>query len=1147
MRGTLVNNLGKVEKNAKVKEGDCIFPFKYKRESHSQCIDTEKGAICATEVNPKTNTMVKYGYCSDPVQKHSKTQKKMKNKKLKLVEVEKGVLVQESKIEAICQRLSNTPKPASEKLKSKTSKTLKSEKKMKTPERKTLKKKGTKLKLVESFDVKSSVSSKRMDETLPKRYNEDFIRLLGKLKDVMMQQGEPFRARAYQKAMESIMLYDKDIENVDQIAKLPGVGAIIKTKLQEFVDTGKIAKLEKEKDNPINALTQVYGIGPKKAKELIDQGITDIKELRRRQNEVLNDVQKIGLEHYEDINARIPRAEIVKYHEALEAIFETSTPKGSHFDIVGSYRRGMADSGDIDIIITSPDDDKTAFNGFLDALIEQKIVTHVLSRGAHKSLTIAKLPGMKHSRRVDFLYTSPKEYPFAILYFTGSKIFNTIMRQRALDMGYSLNEHGLYKMISGKKGAMIQHDFPTEKSIFDFLKMKYKSPEERKDGRAVQDLEASTIIPVKSVKTKTVKKPIKLKSASVDSMTSDFKERGIDALKTLSEKDLSKLLVAAQKAYTNEKPFLTDGQYDVLKEYVDREYPDNEASQLVGAPAVRNKVTLPYNMFSMNKIKMNTAALSQWKQQFRGEEGYEISAKLDGVSGMYSTEGDEPKLYTRGNGVVGQDISHIIPYLNLPTTKGIVVRGEFLIPKEVFTEKYAANFSNARNLVAGIINALKKADVKKYKDLHFVAYEVIVPSLKPSQQMSELESLGFRTVIHQSIPNEELTNDFLSEKLKEWRVYHTYEIDGVIVTENKIHPRQMGNPEHSFAFKMVLSDQVAEAKVLNVLWTPSKDGYLKPRIQIEPVVLGGATIEFATAFNAKFVEDNKLGVGAVVELIRSGDVIPHIKSVITPAEKPQMPPEEYVWNATHVDIMLKDAEDNQIVKEKNILVFFKTLDTDGVGAGNVKKLMEAGFDSIPKILAMTEEDFLKLDGFKKKMANKLYMGIKESVAKSTLPELMAASNLFGRGLGRKRFEPILQAFPDILTADLSKTEMTSMVGKIRGMGASNVEGFVNNVDRFVDFMKESGLQDRLDYKPKAPVGDESDPLYGKEVLMTGFRDKELTKAIEARGGKLGSSVKSDTLALLVKDLDEDTGKALQAKKKGVPIMTVETFKNKYNL
>lgn len=97
-----------------------------------------------------------------------------------------------------------------------------------------------------------------------------------------------------------------------------------------------------------------------------------------------------------------------------------------------------------------------------------------------------------------------------------------------------------------------------------------------------------------------------------------------------------------------------------------------------------------------------------------------------------------------------------------------------------------------------------------------------------------------------------------------WRDNYEYEIDGIIVTHDEIFPRQSKNPEHAFAFKMVLSDQIVEAIVIDVLWSPSKDGYLKPRVKLQPVNIGGATIEYATAHNAAFVRDNGLGVGSVV-------------------------------------------------------------------------------------------------------------------------------------------------------------------------------------------------------------------------------------------------------------------------------------------
>ena len=125
-----------------------------------------------------------------------------------------------------------------------------------------------------------------------------------------------------------------------------------------------------------------------------------------------------------------------------------------------------------------------------------------------------------------------------------------------------------------------------------------------------------------------------------------------------------------------------------------------------------------------------------------------------------------------------------------------------------------------------------------------------------------------------------LSNEYLSEILIKWRDEYEYEIDGIIVIDDKLYNRITGNPLHAFAFKMIISEQIAEAKVVNVLWTPSKDGYLKPRVQIEPITLGGVKIEYATGFNAKFIVDNNIGLGSLITIIRSGDVIPHILSVV---------------------------------------------------------------------------------------------------------------------------------------------------------------------------------------------------------------------------------------------------------------------------
>ena len=228
-------------------------------------------------------------------------------------------------------------------------------------------------------------------------------------------------------------------------------------------------------------------------------------------------------------------------------------------------------------------------------------------------------------------------------------------------------------------------------------------------------------------------------------------------------------------------------------------------------------------MGSMDKIKPDTKALGNWKAKYSGP--YVLSGKLDGISGLYTTDEGEPRLYTRGNGRVGQDISYLIPYLRLPKDEGMAIRGEIIVSKKTFADKYADTKANARNFVAGVVNA-KTVDPQQYRDISFVAYEIIQPEMKPSEQFSTLEKLDIETVINRS--EDDITNEFLSNTLVEWRESYKYETDGVIVTDDKVYERTDKNPPQSFAFKMVLSEQVVEAKVVDVLWTASKHGHLKP-------------------------------------------------------------------------------------------------------------------------------------------------------------------------------------------------------------------------------------------------------------------------------------------------------------------------------
>ena len=824
----------------------------------------------------------------------------------------------------------------------------------------------------------------------------------------------------------------------------------------------------------------------------------------------------------------IPRGEIDEFKRALSEVFIAYALPGSSFEIVGSYRRGKHQSGDIDIIITNSNNNAKTLDTIIDALIKCKLISHVLSRGQTKSLTLVKMSN-KPARRVDFMYSPPSEYAFAILYFTGSKSFNTVQRQRALDNGFTLNEHGLCAMTDGVKGDKVMCDFPTEQSIFKFLQMEYKDPCERIDGRSVVIREKITI-----------KRP----KHKPDSFVDAFKKNGIQFLETLSEQDICSIIYSANQSYYEGcNPIITDEQYDIITDYAIEKYPTNKKireghTTVDMCETTKTKVLLPYEMWSMDKVKPNTDAITKWITKYNGP--YVITCKLDGVSCLYVSP---DKLYTRGNGKIGQDISNLIPYLRLPKEKNTVIRGELIIQKNLFIDKYKKEFANPRNFVAGTVNQ-KVPDSDRLRHISFVAYEVIKPTMKPYEQILTLKKLDVETVY--CLVKEKITDKILSDILISMRESCEYEIDGLICCDNEIYCRRSGNPEHAFAFKMMLTDQIVQAKVKTVIWSASKDGYIKPRVQIIPVMLGGVNIEYATGFNAKFIVDHKIGAGAVVTIVRSGDVIPHILNVVKPAQDILMPSDNYIWNETGVDIVLVDKSTDAEVNHKVITLFFKTIGVDGLGSGNIKKIIDAGYATIPAILSMTQDQFMEIAGFGEKMSDKIYTGIKEKINEASLPLLMDATNIFGRGFGEKKFQGILLKLPDIIISSNSLDEKVTQLKDINGIASKTAERFVEKLPEFIEWAKCVGVESKLFYKPAKTITT-GHLLYGKKIAITGFRDAQLVSAFEQVGAINVGTITKNVFVVIVKDLDEDTNKVSMAKTMGIPLMTPITFAHKFNI
>lgn len=1018
----------------------------------------------------------------------------------------------------------------------------------------TLKKNKTKknVSLKNKIEIKNINHIRIINKKNLKMTNDKIVSMLEKMEKIMFMDGENFKARAYSKAKETMMLVNKAVTSTKDLEGKPGFrkgGSILKT-LNEFITTGEVKKIQDSKIDMRFVFNDIYGIGPKMAKKLaIDLKVKSIEELREKQNELLNNVQKKGLRYYEDALKRIPRKEINIYDKLLKKYFKLICKKlksKSTIQIVGSWRRGAKTSGDIDVIICDENHNSEIFKQFIDKLIEKKNLVEVLSRGNVKTLGISKLNNRSIARRIDFMFTPKEQFPFAILYFTGSKVFNTLMRKRALDLNYTMNEHGLYHYKDNKKGKLIKETFDTEQDIFSFLGIKYVEPEMRNNRHNFQLIEQEVAETKENITEKSALKK-KLSTRIVKKLIQQFKKKGETFLKSLNENQVENMIVFADEQYYNKnKPVMTDDEYDVFRSWVESKYPKNETIQKghegINLIACKKKEKLPYFLGSMDKIKPDTKVLSNWLKKYKGF--YVLSAKLDGMSALYINENGESKLFTRGCGNYGFDISHLIPYVKLPEIVDSVVRGELIIKKTKF-KKYEKIYSNERTFAAAMVNG-KKLEKSKLKDLDFVAYEVIKPNMKPSNQYRLLKMKKFITV--KNVEEKTVNQDILSAYLIDWRKNYDYIIDGVICINDKIYPRKnKGNPSHAFAFKKVLTDQIVESRVIDVIWSISQYGYVKPKIKMEPVKIGGVTIQYATAHNAKYIKDNKIGIGSVIQVVRSGDVIPKVHKVVKKATEAKLPFEEMQvkWNESNVDLILIDSKNDVTVKNKTILAFFKKIQVDGLKQGNVSKIINAGFDSIEKILQMTIENFMSIPGFKEKMSHKIFNSIKDKIDSVELHRLMDASNIFGHGMGESRIKLVLNEYPDILITKNSNQEKRELIMEIDGFAQKTAMKFVKNIQKFKSFIKKINLEDKLIYKLNKNI-DTSHLLFEKKILLTGFRDEELMQKIRNVGGNIASSVSKNLDILIIKSKNVISSKLDKAKNiDTIEILTKENFKIKY--
>jgi len=665
---------------------------------------------------------------------------------------------------------------------------------------------------------------------------------------------------------------------------------------------------------------------------------------------------------------------------------------------------------------------------------------------------------------------------------------------------------------------------------------------------------------------KTLKKYIKGGKIINDEIYKLLDDNIDDIIQTVNDIKLYETIInTANDKYHNSISVINDYTFDELMNKLMILDPTNKILKRVGYTVDSiNKVRLPYHMGSMTKIKMeNVDMFDKYKRQFKGP--YLVSDKLDGISALLIINKDgTTNLYTRGDGTIGSNISHLVPYLNIKNMDNIklwinknkldriVLRGEIIIPKDVFNSKYVDIAANTRNFTSGQVNS-KKIDGNILKDIDVVFYEVIEPWKSVDGQYNILTEINLNVSPFEIISNNNLTLSNLSTILKTRKSISKYDIDGIIISDINEHQRNVdGNPEYSFAYKENV--EMKDAIVEEVEWNVSKDGYLKPRVRITPIKLGGVQITYATAHNAKYILDNKIGPNSVIEITRSGDVIPYIVRVKKPVSEAQMPSQEYgewTWTKSGVDIVLNTNElsDEQLIK--TLSYFVKKLDIKNVDESTFRTIVENGLiKELSDIFTLSKERLLQLDGFQEKKATKIMNELSDGFNRMKLADLMISSNLFGHGFGEKKIRKILSVYPDVILTIKKKTEIElyNMIVNINGFDEITTRQFIEHLPKFNSFFDTKipkNIRERLlldtNIQPISNATNNTKPLNGLKFVFTGFRNKSWEKIITDNGGEITSTVSKNTSFVIVESLDDSSSKINKARQLNIPIKLRSEF------
>jgi DNA ligase (NAD+) len=612
-------------------------------------------------------------------------------------------------------------------------------------------------------------------------------------------------------------------------------------------------------------------------------------------------------------------------------------------------------------------------------------------------------------------------------------------------------------------------------------------------------------------------------------------------LEHLSEDQLVEFLKIANATYRGGNRIIPDEEYDFiyLAELRNRNPHHAYLSSVEPESAFEGKtVELPVQMLSTEK-KHSKEDVKKWLVAIKKEAadvGLEfdqvrlrVTPKLDG----YAAYDDGEHLYTRGDGRRGTDITRVFE-------RGLCIggnggrgqgAGEIVVSESYFAMHLAAKFENTRNFQASII---------REKDLDPLT----------EQAISDKAAVFFPFAALPSWKGS--TDEFLSkfdEVTNEVRNSLDYDVDGIIIeVVNEDIRRNMGASRHHHRWQLAYKENLerAKVKVLNVRPQTSRSGRVNPVAEFEPTRLSGATLKNVTAHHYRMVMEKGIGPGAVIEVVRSGLVIPKIENVLIKADPkiPELCPScetRLIWEKDY--LICPNTSDCPAQIENTLEHFFKTLrNIDGFGSRTIKKLYANGIRTVHEVYLLDKDQLIQMGFGEKKTPQNLLDQLQRS---RTQPledwRFLAAFGIYHMGLGM--CERLLRHHRLADVFDLTMDELESVEGFAEVAAKAVVEGLHRIKDRFWN-LYHLGFNIHNTQLITEGLQSKNSPIASKLIVFTGAMKsgsrEDLKSQAKALGARIASSVTGKTDILVI---GENVGsvKMNDAKEKGVEIITEDEY------